>query len=246
MLACLVAMLALGVPGAAVADSSGEITRAQVSPDWTTASIAGNAVRSNGCEAPPKEPKPGPEEEVVPPILPESPPWKCGWIPFVTIGPGSSQADCSADARSWNSFGEGIQIVWTGSETKGAGPAAFDLDDVGLEHGANAPLICLAAVESVTTRVVCPAVVGFPCPPYAIVHRTHQLDSALLVEEIAANEAPLVNPVEAGTIPFTAGEQPCRKTGKRQKRSQKQAGVALGPSIRVQGKPSRVRRCKTG
>src|SRR5438132_9193862 len=89
--------LAFGSP------SSGEITRAQASPDWTVASIAGGAnttVQGSQCLEPPEEPEP-PEEEG---------PWEesdirweelfwpetCNWTPYATVGPGASQADCSS------------------------------------------------------------------------------------------------------------------------------------------------------
>lgn len=237
-MACLAAALALGLPAGASGASTGEITRAQVGSDWTTASIAGMAVRSGDCQEPPIGPEPPPGEESTPPILPESPPWTCGWIPFATIGPGSSQSDCSAAARRWDSFGDQVQVVWVGQELKGPGSAGFDLNDVALERGADSPLLCLAAVEAVGEVVGCLAVVGVPCPPYEIRHHTYQLDSALLeiVTAPVAREQALSPP----------GPKPCKKERQRLKRPQRQGRVALGPGVRVQGKAKRVRRCKTG
>jgi hypothetical protein len=164
--------------------SSGEISRAQVSSDWTTASIAGVANRINECVEPPEEPEPeGPEpgesSGPMPPIEPESPPRMCGWIPYATVGPGASQADCSSAGRRLDSLGQDVQLVWAGKEIEGPGSASYDLQDVQLENGPNSPLLCLSAVEAVVESVMCEVVEGGTCP-YAIEHAYYQLDSALL------------------------------------------------------------------
>lgn len=234
---CLAAALGLCIPSGAVASSSGEITRAQVNPDWTTASVAGSTVRSNGCIQPPDGvPGKAPGEEFPAPLAPpSSPPGVCGWIPFATVGPGSSQADCSD--RDWGSLGDGVQLVWAGPELTGAGSAMLDDTSTALDYGAVAPLLCLSAVETdVATKVCIPEI---DCSGYWYVHQTHQLDSALL-EPVLGGQ---VKPTPQTSL--ASGPQPCKKPRKRLKRAQNQAGVGLGPSIRVQGKGKRVRRCKT-
>src|SRR6476469_6527215 len=178
MVAVWFAALALGAPAGASASSSGEITRALVSPDWTTASIGGEATRSNGCIRPPKGEKPDKEEKEKDPQTPppDTPPGLCGWIPFATVGPGASQFDCSA--RRLGSLDENVQLSWVGSELTGIGAATFDLTDFSLQHGSAAPLLCLSAVETVPEGKVC--VPEIDCSGYRYVHLTYQLDSALL------------------------------------------------------------------
>ena len=237
MVACAAVALAVCVPAGAAASSSGEITRALVSPDWTTASIAGKAVRSNGCLVAPEQPpsKGSEKEKPEPPPPPESPPGVCGWIPFATVGPGSSQADCSG--RGWESLGEGVQLAWVGPELQEPGSATFDLTSVSAQNGAAAPLLCLSAVETDYESKMC--IPEIDCSGYRYVHRTYQLDSALL-EVVTAMAS------EQSQLSTAPGLGPCKKPRQRQKRSQKLAGLALGPSVRVKGQPKRVRRCKTG
>jgi hypothetical protein len=166
--------------------SSGEISRAQVSPDWTMASIAGVASRTNECVEPPEEPEPpeGPEpgesSGPTPPIEPESPPQMCGWIPYATVGPGTSQADCSSAGRRLDSLGQGVQLVWEGKEIGGPGSAGYDLQDVQLENGPNGPLLCLSAVEAVVESLMCEVEEEGGTCPYVVEHAYYQLDSALL------------------------------------------------------------------
>lgn len=232
-------LLAAQAPAVASGASSGEITRAHVTPDWAMASVAGVAVRSSGCIFPPEEP-PAPEKELPPPILPDSPPWTCGWIPYLTAGPGSSPSDCLTSSRRLDSLGPGVQLVWVGPEQKQAGSAAFDYAGIGLEQGSAAPLLCLAAVEAVEEGVVCPAEEGFPCPPYAIVHRTHQLDWAFF-EIFTHPSAPVVL---GESISPPASPKPC--STRKGNHAKRKARIGIGPSVQVSGKPQRVRRCKRG
>ena len=246
MVACVVT-LALFSPSGAAASSSGEITRAEVSADWATASFAGSAASSTSCN--PRGPKP-PEGEWGfdwgPPILPDSPPWECGWIPFATIGPGTSLVDCSAEGRRWNSIGEGVQLVWSGAERVGGGSASFDLDGVALTYGSQTPLLCLAAVEAVE-GVVCQAE---GCPEYAILHTLHVLDSAVL--EMVTPELP--GPTPDSTGPFslqplplpTAEECDRRKSKARKGRVAKDGKTAVGQQKLAAGRARPMRRCKTG
>lgn len=243
------AALAFGVPAGATASSSGEITRALVSSDWTTASVAAFAVRSNECGEPPegiagKEPPPGefpaPDEPTII-STPGAAPWRCGWIAFATLGPGASADDCASPERRWGSFGKAVQLIWKGPELKGPGLAQLDLQDATLGGGSASPLLCLAAVEAVFQQVQCKeGKFGSSCPPYRIVHSTYQLDSALLevIPTLAATEQSQLLPVP--------GEEPCKKQRKRHKRAQKHGGLALGPNIRAKGRPRPMRRCKTG
>ena len=248
-MACLVIAVALVLPGGAIASSSGEITRALVSSDWTTASIAASAVRSKGCVEPPeekigKEPPPGEEfpERPFETIItsgPEYAPWECGWIAFATLGPGTSADDCASPGRRWGSFEKGVRLVWESTELKDPGQAQFDLQNVALNDGYAAPLLCLAAVEAIPEGYCKERKFGFDCW-YRILHKTDQLDSAQLEIVPASMAGEQARPLSP------SGREPCRKLRKRQKRSQKQGGLALGSAIRVQGKPKRVRRCKTG
>lgn len=131
---------------------------------------------------------------------------------------------------------EDEQLVWVGPEFAGAGSTTFEVADVPLQHGDGAPLLCLSAVETVPEGRVC--VPEIDCSGYRYVHKTYQLDAALL--EIVA--APTVREQSLAA----PGQPPCMKPRKRLKRSHKHGGLALGPSIRVKGQPKRVRRCKTG
>lgn len=240
--ACLIVALALWAPCVAAGSFSGEITRAQVTADWANASLAGFAEGSVHCAhgkggVGGKEPPEGPGLfPWGPPVLPDSPPWACGWIPLATLGPGASQADCSASNRRWGSIGDGVQLVWSGYE-RGGGLAPFDLGDVALTHGNQAPLLCLSVIAA-EEGFVCQAV---GCPEYVIGHATHLLDSALL--EVASTP---VAQEQAQSSPPLSGEQPCGKPRKRQKRAKKHGGLALGPAIRIAAKPRPVGRCKTG
>jgi len=226
--------VSLLAPAAASGTSSGEITRAEVSPDWTTASISGTAVRSNYCPPLPPPPPPGPEGPEKPgeklPVPPSSPPWRCGWIPFATVGPGSTQADCTGLA------GEGVQLVWVGSEIKGPGSEGFDLPVTALQHGSAAPLLCLYAVETVYERRVC--IPEIDCSGYGAVHHTHRLDSALL-EVVPPPLAPSI-------APPPPPEPVCSISKPVPKRFKKKGRIGLGPSVRVTRKGRPVKRCKTG
>lgn len=208
--AALVVLLALLAPSIASASSSGAIARSQVSADWALASLAGIATRTNDCEeppaggpAPPEEPGGGPggPDELAEPIQPETAPWECGWIAYATVGPGTAQADCSSPGRRWGSIGNGVQLVWSSEELTEAGSVDFDLGNVGLTYGANAPLLCLAAVKAVFEEVMCEGEEP-SCPPYVVEHRVDQLDSAILEPETPAS-----SPSQAPILPAYAPNQ---------------------------------------
>jgi hypothetical protein len=183
--------LAFGSP------SNGEITRAQVSLDWTVASIAGSAnttVQASECLEPPDPPE-EPEEEGRGPWEELFWPETCSWIPYATAGPGTSQADCSSPGRRRNSLGEDVQLVWSGDEMENPGSISFDLSGIALAHGSSAPLLCLSAVEAVLENTAeCPQD-GSYCPPnYSVVDYYQQLDSALL-EPVAPPAESVVGPI---------------------------------------------------
>lgn len=235
------------MPAPAGAASSGEILRAEVNAQWTTASIAGVTVRSTDCV--PREPLIEPpewwESFFGPPILPESEPWECGSIPYATLGPGSSSADCASSNRDWGAFGPGVQLVWSGSELQGNGGASFDLAQVSLVDGSQAPLLCLSAIEA-EEGVVCMAV---GCPRYAIVHATYQLDSAEL-QVVASLDTPRPgHPHEATEPAPTIESPPARKACHRPSHTQKpekRKRIGLTQRKSVTGHGRHVRRCKTG
>lgn len=227
-------------PAVANGSSGGEITRTEVNPAWTAASLAGVAIRATGCPPNPAPPKPPPPDEEVlfskeglqsppPPIQPESEPWECGWIAYATLGPGQLPSDCSSPSRRFGSLGEEVQLVWKSTELKGTGAATFDLGEVVLQHGPTAPLLCLAAVEAVPEGIGCaPERV---CPPYGIVHAYYQLDSAVLE----------VIPPPAAT------PRPCPAHRVRRKGAKSKAGrIGIGNRTAVSRNGKRVRRCKTG
>jgi hypothetical protein len=223
------------LPASAVGSSSGEIIRAEVSADWTSASLAGMAEKTHGCQIPaPGKPQPGEPE---PPVPPDSPPWTCGWIPYLTLGATSSS--CSSPARAWDSLGESIQVVWVGLERTSVGSAVFDLANVPLDQGAAAPLLCLSVVESILLNRVC--IPEISCPP-VIGHVTYQLDSVLL--EVVP--PPPGSPGSRESTPLLPSGQPCRRSKPRHKRSDKKPRIGIGPSIRVAGNAKSVRRCKRG
>lgn len=232
----LAALVCSLTPAAASGSSSGEVTRAEVDAEWTSASIAGVAVRTNDCVQGSTGPKPGPgEEPPPPPKLPNSPPWECGWIPYATVGHGSSLEDCSSPSRRWNSIGAGVQVVWVGPELKASGSAEFDLAEVDLEHGSAAPLLCLSAVEAVREGVACAPEVS--CPPYAVVHTVYSLGAAKLE---------VTQPVRRDALgPTEPGPQRCSRA-KHKHRHHGKNRIGLGSAKKVTHRGKRVRRCKTG
>jgi hypothetical protein len=146
----------------------------------------------------------------------------CGWIPYATVGPGTSQADCSSAGRRLDSLGQGVQLVWEGKEIGGPGSAGYDLQDVQLENGPNSPLLCLSAVEAVAESIMCAAEElpgGATCPPYVVEHVYYQLDSALL--EPPSVEGPTTAPALSPPVQpfaFPGRVRYCRTVNPRPKR----------------------------
>lgn len=217
-------VLGLFAPAGAMG-ASGTIVRAEASADWTRAHIAGAVYRTEPCIA---TPVPGPHPPWGDPPLPPAvnfPP--CDWIPYATLGP-ATEDGCAAPGRGWPSGGGGIQVVWSWDEVAGVGSATFDLPAVVLEHGDEAPLLCLSVVEAVAMPIFCPAVVGHPCPPYAIVGRSFALDSALL-EPLPSSSGQGVQPAWGQVAPAAvqapqAASSPTRKGCGRGKKGRRKGG----------------------
>jgi hypothetical protein len=193
--------------------ASGTITLAATDPGWVSADVVGAVHRTVGCLPSPQTPQPPSPPWEPQPEPPERFP-RCGWIPYATLGPAG---DCSSPARRWPALGEGVQLVWSGGERTGAGSAQFDLRDLPLELGADAPLLCLSVIEAAKEAIVCIAVVPSPCPPYAIVARHYQLDSALLeppaleVQETEATGQAFVIQAAPEQVAAKSRRKRCRK-----------------------------------
>lgn len=191
LLACVAAIGAILAPAAA--GSSGDITKALSNAEGTEAEIAGS-VSWTGCEHSvlrwegkppivwpipewPEAPFP-PEKEIWPPW----PPPYCGWVPFVTVGPGDEKSDCSAPEReNPDSLGEGVTLVWSAAERRDQGNEDFDVKDVPLDQGGR--LVCLSVTEIAPVPVFCYLVIGpgvAPCKPFAMARFYGVLGSALI------------------------------------------------------------------
>jgi hypothetical protein len=182
--------------------SSGEITRAAATADWTEASIAGSVAWS-GCAdavAPWPRSSSGPRAEVA------SPPPHCGWIPYATIGPGVSESECASADRDWPDLGEDVAVVWWDGELSGEGTAEFDFANLSLD-GVPGKLLCVGVIERAGTGEKISCAPGEPIPPgrhcpHAIFSRSIVFGSALLTprtpepEEPASPEEPSTPPVE--------------------------------------------------
>jgi hypothetical protein len=207
--------------------SSGEITQAQASSDWSHASIAGIVYRTDACVDQPAPTLPPWDPELAEP--PEYFP-RCGWIPYATLGPAAPEDDCSSSARRWPTIGEGVQIVWEGGERTGVGSAPFELPEVPLQYGSDAPLLCLSVVEAAVEGIFCVQIVGFPCPPFAIVPRRYQLDSALLSVQPQVPGAP-----GSGSPPGAEQKPSLHRRHCRRRRQRAEQKSSLGLQRRVTG-----------
>lgn len=242
------------VPARATAAVGGDITRAEVDPNWASGSFAGTVGKSETCQETPKEPEsperpeepespeePGlPRQSGSPPIQPDTPPWDCGWTAYATVGPGTSIDDCSSAERRWGSIGAGVQVIWEGEEVTGPGSVSFGLPGLALEYGAAAPLLCLSAVESVREGVMCPEEEE-SCPPFAVVHASRQLDAALLQPPAAEAAVSPAGPISSQP----AAPRPCRRQAK-VRRHRHGRRIAISSGVRVAGKRIRSPRCKSG
>jgi hypothetical protein len=231
VVAFLLAVVA-SFPGIALGSSTGELTRVQVSADWLHGSFAGTATRLNACVPPPDEgPGSGPGSPV-PPKQPQSAPWKCGWIAYATVGPGSSLNDCASAGRRLSTLGPGVQLLWSGEELTAPGSAPFDLTGVSLLYGEAAPLLCLSAVESVAEAVNCADDLETDCPPYAIVHRHLQLAAQLLQpESLSSGGAALPTTSRGSHHPH--GRRLCHKSKLRRRHPAGRHAGRKGKCVRV-------------
>jgi hypothetical protein len=201
--AAIVVFAALLAPGALA--SSGQINEAIASPDWSSASITGS-VTWNGCEphGQPKKPdkpdKPGESPKGSPS------PRYCGWIPFLTVGPGSIGAGCNSPQRLAPESSPGVTLSWLESEKVDQGTAYFSVSEVSLD-GVDDLLICLAVIEVATDyESVCMIPEHWECPanPYPIHRFPHVLDSVRISR-----------PTEGAVAPAVAPPAPKKKRGHR-------------------------------
>lgn len=159
------AMLLALHPAAVAADvPSGEFTRAVASVDLTSGSIAGTASWDH-CEW-------------------EGGETSCTWRPYVTMGPGTNEAECSSTGRHLGQLGEGIALVWEGPKsTVPEESMTFDIADFPIPDQTT-QLACLSVVEVVFEPFPC--VPGMGCLPFQIIGSTTrywELDAAFLKTE---------------------------------------------------------------
>lgn len=220
------------VPGVAAGAASGEISRAEATSNWRTASIAGS-VEWSGCDyhPPPDPPKGGPSYFPAP-----SPgPLDCRWLPFVTVGPES--ASCGSAARSRpDALGTGVSLVWTRAEGVVPGRATFEVGG----HPIGGPvdrLVCLSLIATGPQPIVCVTVLGAQCPPYAIGTSFHTLASAVL--------APPPSPGPSGSSSGGEGApqaSPPEKAGNTRRQGKRHRGRCAKRGKREASK--RAKRCK--
>jgi hypothetical protein len=204
------AVLVCALTPAASASSSGEITRALASGDWSSASIAGS-VTWGGCPQPP-----------APPPSKEFPPEKgdtatCDWTPYVTVAPGSDPSECKSTARGWPDLGAGVTLTWMGGEQKAPGSLGFDVSGVPLSGG-EPQLACLSLIETAPMRVICTQEIPNDCPPWKMG------TSIFVVDAVALTELPpLYWPPGLGP-PLVANEPLSLKPKKKCRKKSRQRG----------------------
>lgn len=147
VVAVLAAALVLAVLAPASASAtSGAITKALASSDWSSATVAG-WVTWTGCGLQAPEPEPPKEEgeEELPPVGPVV--TGCSWTPFVTIGPGTEASECSGPGRQRpEAPGPGVVLAWQGATSRAEGTVGFEISDSPLDGGKN-QLVCLSILE---------------------------------------------------------------------------------------------------
>lgn len=212
--------------------SSGEIARAAANGASTEAEVAGS-VAWTGCTHsvpwPVRPPWPGPIVEWSgEPGSPEKvwPPPYCAWIPFATLGPGTAASDCSVPGRRYpESLGDGISLIWSGSERRDLGSEDFEVSGVPFRADAGR-LVCLSAIEIAPSReFACALYVGFECPPFVMAHFPLSMDSAVV--ESDAPERPVATPETGGSTP---SEPP--PVSRKARKCPKRAKVAQRPRAR--------------
>jgi hypothetical protein len=173
-LGAVVVALAFSAGVAMASSSTGELTHAEASPDWTAAHLAGSASWT-GCGV--SEPSEPPELFLEGPLSGPGTRAPCYWRPFVTVGPGSTEADCEENSRLPWSGDEAVSVVWAGGEVSAGGTQSFDLSEVPLD-GIPGQLACLGFVETVYNT--CVPTEGRVCATWLSATHVGVLDSASL------------------------------------------------------------------
>lgn len=206
LLAVVIACLHATEAGA----SSGEITQAATTPDWTVGSVAGS-VAWTGCEhtPPPQRPTkpPYPWEPELSSQLDEEP--YCGWSPYVTVGQGADPTECSDPERRLPSLGSDVALVWTGGERRWLGNLAFEVSEIPLVGG-KPQLACLSVVETAPTAVACIQMVGAECPPFVMADFFHVFDAALLEGPAQQGQPARIDVSPGVPAPTFRGRPRCR------------------------------------
>lgn len=130
MTSVLAVLTAALLTPAAAFGSRGEINRALANANWTLGDIAAT-VSWNGCSG-------------------DAGPSDCAWIPYLTIGPGTSRSECDSPKRDLPGLGEDVALAFGGGGFKDIGTLNYESPMVSL-RGAPDQLACLFAIER--TRV---------------------------------------------------------------------------------------------
>lgn len=186
------ALMVSAIVVASASATTGQITRALATPEWSYASIAGS-VAWTGCELeepkrpPEKEPPKEEGEEEPPPVGPIV--IGCNWTPFVTIGPGTEASECSAPGRQQpEALGPGIVLAWKGPTSEVEGTVGFDISQFPL-GGSKNRLVCLSMLEKLQEVMAAKTLASYG-PAAAF----RPLASALLTAEPPQREPPCTCP----------------------------------------------------
>jgi cell division septation protein DedD len=214
-LSAVVVALAFSTGVAMASSSTGEITGAEASPDWTAAHLAGSASWT-GCGV--SESSDPSELLLEGPLTGGQAQAPCYWQPFVTVGPGETEADCEENSRLPWSSDETVSVAWAGVEVSIGGTQSFDLPEVPL-GGAPGQLACLGFVETIYNT--CVPTEGRVCPMWFSATHVGVLDSASL-------DAPetIIDPEE----PEGATESPLKATESQQQPPAESTAQATPPA----------------
>jgi hypothetical protein len=164
--AVVLAALAIVVVAPANASaSSGEITKASVSPGWLQGSFGGTVTWSGCARAGPKT-------------------VACTGRPYAAVAAGGSLEACGSPDR---------ELVWEGQQQGGAGAQSFEVVDFPLD-GSGGKVLCLGLIEEDTTEIPC-VPPGEPIPPgWHCPYKTTSTDSFLVADVLKAEAAPKPEP----------------------------------------------------
>ncbi len=206
--------------------SSGEFTRAELSPDGLYVGAVGTIAWDKPCEEGFSDLPDDPEAR---------PSWTCSvWTPYATFGPSSS--GCGSPER---------EVLWKGGAIYGVGSVSFDVSDVPLSDPTSPLLLCLSVREEYTEYDCGWLGSGWDCHGL-IDMRVHQLASALL-------ETPPLAPIppEVASLPSWSGPSSQEGAGstppvgqKRRCRRTRHRRYAAGPVGLKRGKPASRKRCR--